>query len=217
MKTIQGVLFDLDGTLLDTAPDMAYALNAQRQRHGLPHLPFAAIRPLVGYGSKALLQLGFEIEETHAAYPDLLNEFLQLYEQHLIDATQLFPEIEQVLAYLAQINLPWGIVTNKPSKFVHHLLKKFELDKQAACVVCGDTLSTRKPHPGTILHACEQLQLSPASCLYVGDASIDVTASKSAGTQSLVALYGYIHENENPLSWPADGYIHRPSEIISWL
>jgi 2-phosphoglycolate phosphatase len=214
---IKSILFDLDGTLLDTAPDMADTLNQLRYRYHLPPLAFNAIRPYVGHGSKALLKLGFEIEETHDSYLTLQNEFLELYEKYLLNSPQLFPEIENVLLYLNKKKLPWGVVTNRPTQFTHQLLKNFGLDKKAACIVCGDTLPTRKPHPGTLLHACEQLQLSPASCLYVGDAETDVIASKAAGMRSLVALYGYIHEEEDPLMWQADGLINMPSEIIGWL
>lgn len=217
MNLVQSILFDLDGTLLDTAPDMAYALNQQRKIHGLSALPFSTIRPHVGYGSKAILDIGFQIDDTHPLYPSLLNEFFMLYEKHLIGSTQLFPEMEIVLKHLEDQQLPWGIVTNKPARFTYSLLKALNLDKRAGCIVCGDTLSTRKPHPDTILYACDQLKQSPNDCLYVGDASTDVMASKSAGTRSLVALYGYIHKNEDPFSWQADGYIEKPSDIISWL
>jgi phosphoglycolate phosphatase len=122
-----------------------------------------------------------------------------------------------VLKHLEDRQLPWGIVTNKPARFACRLLNALHLDQRAACIVCGDTLATRKPHPGTILHACDQVKQSPNDCLYVGDAAIDVIASKSAGVRSLVALYGYIHEKEDPFSWKADGYIAKPDDIISWL
>lgn len=216
-KKVESILFDLDGTLLDTAPDMAYTLNQLRQRYELPALPFITIRPHVGHGSKALLKLGFDIEEPHDSYLTLQNEFLALYDQYLLNSPQLFPEMDQVLLHLNKKNIPWGIVTNRPTHYTHQLLKFFELDKKAACIVCGDTLPTRKPHPGTILYACEQLQFSPASCIYIGDAETDVIASKAAGMRSLIALYGYIHEKENPLIWQADGVINKPSEIIHWL
>lgn len=214
---IKCILFDLDGTLLDTAPDMAFALNQQRNRHSLPSLPYSVIRPHVGHGSKAMLKLGFKVDETHPNYGELLDEFFSLYEKHLLQSTQLFPEMDKVLKHIEDQQLPWGIVTNKPTKFTKLLLKNLQLDSRAACVICGDTLTTRKPNPATILHACQLLRLPPMDCLYVGDAAIDVLASKSAGTQSLVALYGYIHQEEDPFSWQADGYIKKPQEIIEWL
>jgi len=214
---IKCILFDLDGTLLDTAPDMAFALNQQRNKHGLPELPYSLIRPHVGYGSKAILNVGFEISDDHPTYSTLLTEFLMLYEEYLLNSTELFPQMDKVLSYIEALKLPWGIVTNKPFRFTHQLLKFLRLDKRAACVICGDTLPTRKPDPATLLHACQQLQMNPSHCLYIGDAAIDVLASKSAGIRSLVALYGYIHQTEDPFTWQADGYINNPIEIIEWL
>lgn len=217
MTAIQTVLFDLDGTLLDTAPDMAYALNQLRYAHQLPELPLSAIRPLVGYGSKALLKLGFNIDDSHPDYINLLEDFFSLYQTHLANSTKLFPEMETVLNYLEKQQIPWGIVTNKPYRFTFDILKALELQHRAACIICGDTLQKRKPDPDSILHACNLLKQDPTTCLYIGDTLVDVTASKAAGVKSLVVLYGYIGVEENPYSWNADGYVQTPSDIISWL
>jgi N-acetyl-D-muramate 6-phosphate phosphatase len=214
---IQTVLFDLDGTLLDTAPDLTFALNQQRLQHHLPPLELAAVRPFIGYGSRAILKAGFDIDDNHPQYAGYLEEFLNLYQTHLAHSTQLFPEMEHVLSFLEQQDMPWGIVTNKPARFTDELLKLLDLDQRASCVVSGDQLAKRKPHPDTILFACEQLNKHPAQCVYIGDNMIDVIASKAAGTKSLVALYGYIQTSEDPYAWQADGYIQKPLEIIEWL
>ena len=214
---IKGVLFDLDGTLLDTAPDMADALNAQRAQHQLAPLPFAVIRPYVGYGTRALLKIGFEIDDTHANYQAMAAEYLDLYEQHIIKKTAFFPHVEQVLTELDAASLPWGIVTNKPKRFAHPLFDAFGLVNRAACLVCGDTLPKRKPHPDQILYAAAHMQFNTSDLVYVGDTDIDVAASKQANMPALVALYGYIHADENPYAWQANGYLQSILDIIPWL
>lgn len=217
MNKVNTILFDLDGTLLDTAPDLAGALNQLRINHHLTELPLPVIRPTVGYGSRAMLKLGFNVDENHPRYTSLLEEFLALYQVQLTKQTKLFPKMEQVLKHLEDQHIPWGIVTNKPSRFTFDLLKALKLEHRAACIICGDSLSKRKPDPDQILHACQLLKQEPSTCLYVGDTSIDVIASKAAGTKSLVALYGYISHDEDPYSWKADGYVQEPIEIIDWL
>jgi 2-phosphoglycolate phosphatase len=217
MSSIETILFDLDGTLLDTAPDMTYALNLQRQKHHKSHLDLAHVRPIVGNGSRAILKLGFDIDDAHPEYPSYLKEFLDLYQANLLRETRLFPEMETVLAYIESCHLPWGIVTNKPGRFAYDLLRSLNLFDRAAWIVCGDSLPNRKPHPDPILFACEKLNKKPTQCVYIGDNAVDVIASKAAGTQSLIALYGYIAQTENPYLWDADGYIQNPLEIIAWL
>lgn len=217
MHTIETVLFDLDGTLLDTAPDMAHALNTLRQQHGMPNLELDIIRPLVGYGSKALLKLGFNVDENHRDYLILLEEFFNAYQNCLAKSTVLFPEMPAVLQHLEEKNIPWGIVTNKPARFTMNLLDALDLTRRSACIVCGDTLTNRKPHPEPILYACKLLKRAPENALYVGDTATDVAASKAAGSHSLVALYGYISAGEDPYEWQADGYIETAGEIINWV
>lgn len=217
MHTIDTVLFDLDGTLLDTAPDMASALNLLRRQRRMPEISLDIIRPLVGYGSKALLKLGFEIDENSREYLLLLEEFFTAYQNCLAHSTALFPGMALVLDHLDKNNLPWGIVTNKPARFTMHILDALDLSRRTACVISGDTLKNRKPHPEPILHACKLLNRVPANTIYVGDTATDVTASKAAGTHSLVALYGYIKADEDPYEWKADGYIESADEIINWL
>lgn len=214
---ISTVLFDLDGTLLDTAPDIGNALNQVRHAHKLPPIAHPLIRPFVGYGASAMIKFAFDIDEEHPRYTQLLDELLHAYHDHLTRTTRLFPGMEEVLCHLEKNNIPWGIVTNKQSRFTYDLLKALALDHRSACIICGDSLSKRKPHPDQILHACELIKCKPSETLYVGDTSTDVTASKAAGTKSLVALYGYIKAEEDPHSWKADGYVKEPVDIIEWL
>lgn len=213
----QAILFDLDGTLLDTVPDLAFALNVMRQEKGLLDIPDSLIRPIANLGSKAMIQRAFDINDTHPELPQLREKFLAVYHQHLANATRLFPDIDKVLNHLDQHNIPWGIVTNKPSKHTHSLLEQLQLAHRPHVVVCGDTLAKAKPYPDPIFYACKQLNLQPETCLFIGDAATDVAASKAAGMKSLVALYGYINSDEDPYGWQADGYIYEPIEILDYL
>ena len=217
MTPITSILFDLDGTLLDTAPDMANTLNLLRAKHQLPPLPLSTLRPHVAHGARALIKAGLNVEQTDEQYPTVLEEYLTLYHQHLTENTTPFPQIEKVLDYIESYRLPWGIVTNKPGRFTIDLMKHLELNDRPACMVYGDSLKNRKPDPDQIIHACDILKVSPSHCLYIGDTQTDVIASKAAGTLSLVALYGYIHDHENPYQWGADGYVKEPIDIISWI
>lgn len=216
-KPIKAVLFDLDGTMLDTAPDLSYALNQLRAHHHLPKIPTQVIRPNVGLGTRALIKLGFNLSESDQGFETLRKQFLDLYQAHIADKTRFFPEIPQVLDYLEEQGIPWGIVTNKPQQLTHDLLRALHFESRPECIVCGDTLSTIKPEPDTLLYACKLLKKAPEACVYIGDTKIDVMASKAAGILSLIVLYGYTTETDDPFSWHADGYITKPLEIIAWL
>lgn len=211
------VLFDLDGTLLDTAPDLAYAVNQLRRDRDMPELALEVLRPHAGYGSKALLKAGFDLDDTHPTYPAMVSAFLNSYEACSMQSTVYFPRIENLLHRLDQENIRWGIVTNKPQRFTRQITEQLGLDKRAVCIVSGDTLPTRKPHPAPILLACEQCGCLPSEAIYVGDTEIDVLASKAAGMRSLVVLYGYTSSEENPHAWGADGYLSDPMELMNWL
>jgi N-acetyl-D-muramate 6-phosphate phosphatase len=216
-ETIQTVLFDLDGTLLDTAPDLVYTLNLVRQEHGLPEVPVSFIHPIANLGAQAMLMKAFDMKEKDPRLPKLRERFFELYHQNLIRSTQLFPHMDKVLKHLDERYIPWGIVTNRLTALTHSLLEGLGLADRPHSIVCGDSLSRAKPYPDTILYACKELKQDPRHCLYVGDASTDVVASKAAGSKSLVALYGYINPKDDPYSWQADGYVHEPVEIIEWL
>lgn len=217
MSPINAVLFDLDGTLLDTASDLGQALNQLLTEYKLPSLPVEKIRPVAGHGCRGLLKVGFNIDEHHSRYADLCEKLLMYYHQCLLNTTQLFPGMEDVLIYLEKNHIPWGIVTNKPERFTHTILTGLQLTQRAKCIISGDSLKNRKPHPEPILHACKLLHKNPNQCLYIGDSESDIIASKAAGTMSLTALYGYIPAGVNPHAWGADGYIKQPVEIMNWF
>lgn len=211
------ILFDLDGTLLDTAPDLGDALNMQRGEHKLDPIPHERIRPVVSHGSPALLKLGFGIEPNDSRYASMRIRLLEIYQGLLNRRTSIFPGIEQALLGIEERGLPWGIVTNKPGALTEPLLQTFRLQQRAACVVSGDTTPRRKPHPDQLLHACTLLSCSPAEGVYIGDAQRDVQAAHAAGMRALVALYGYIDTDERPVEWQADGMVRHPQEILPWL
>jgi len=217
-KKIRIVLFDLDGTLADTAPDLAYALNQTLTRHNHPALPYEQIKPKVSHGASALIRLGFNLTSDDKAFAPLLQELLQIYSANIHRETSLFPGMEKVLQQLEQRGIAWGIVTNKPSRFTDPLMKSMGLTGRAACIVSGDTTTNSKPHPEPILHACRLAGgHSPEECLYIGDAQRDIESGLNAGTATLVALFGYLGPDDHPRSWGADGYIEYPAQILEWL
>ena len=216
-NNVSCVLFDLDGTLVDTAPDLAYALNRTLINHGRQALPFETIRPSVSLGGVAMVKLGFNLDETDPGFTPLRNEFLAIYRDNLSRHSRLFPGMERVLVRLEEMNVSWGIVTNKPGWLTNPLMQALQLDTRTACIVSGDTLEQRKPHPAPLLHACELLQCNPEETVYVGDARRDIEAGASAGMTTLVAAYGYIEVSENPADWGGDGLVDSPEEILSWV
>ena len=214
---ISCVLFDLDGTLVDTAPDMANALNRTLVNHGRQPLAFETIRPSVSLGGVALVKLAFELDEADPELDRLRKEFLAIYRDNLSRESCLFPGMELVLAGLEEISASWGIVTNKPAWLTNPLMQDLQLDVRTGCIVSGDTLEQRKPHPAPLLHACDLLQCNPGETVYVGDARRDIEAGASAGMTTLVAAYGYIDRADNPDDWGADGLVDSPEEILSWV
>lgn len=211
------VLFDLDGTLVDTAPDLGHCLNTLRCRRGLAELPAAAYRPQASHGTQGLLRLGFGIDQDHPDFPGLRQEFLDIYEIRLTAGSPVFPGMAEVLSELESRGLNWGVVTNKPACYAEPLLEHHGLLRRAACVVSGDTLAVNKPHPAPMLHACALAGSEPDQCLYVGDAERDVVAAKAAGMPALVAMYGYLGPEDRPLDWGAIGQIETPSGLLNWL
>ena len=216
-NNIKHVLFDLDGTLVDTAPDLAFALNQALVRRGREPLPFEIIRPSVSLGGAALVKLGFRLDETDPEFTTVRNEFLAIYRDNLSTHSRLFPGMELVLDRLEQTGVSWGIVTNKPAWLTDPLMQALGLDARTPCIVSGDTLEYRKPHPAPLLHACQLLQCEPRETVYIGDDRRDVAAGTSAGMATLVASYGYINSTEAPGNWGADGCINSPEEILDWV
>lgn len=212
----QGVLFDLDGTLLDTARDMAGALNDLRAEESLPPLPFATIRPHASHGSTALVQAGFGLPPGEA-FESMRERFLARYAARIAQETCLFPGGEALLQALEAAGLKWGVVTNKPAFLTTPLMAALALTPRAACVISGDTLPQRKPHPAPLLHGAALAGLAPAACVYVGDAERDVQAAKAAGMTALVAHFGYLSDADQPDTWGADGAVHSMADIATWL
>ena len=213
---ISAVLFDLDGTLVDTAPDMVAALHTLRTEEGLEDLPYALARAQVSHGSSGLVSLAFPAA-SGPSFEALRARFLSLYSERLAVDTQLFAGCEQVLTTLEQQGLPWGIVTNKPGFLAAPLLRALQLTDRAGCIVAGDTLPQRKPHPAPLLHAAELLGVAAPHCLYVGDAERDVQSARSAGMTVLVAAYGYLDDEDDTLAWQPDGHVATPLDILTWL
>ncbi len=211
------VLFDLDGTLIDSAPDLANALNQTLINHGKQTLPFAQIRPSVSLGGTGMIRLGFNITADAPGFEALRGEFLEIYSNNIARHSRLFPGMEEVLAELENNGSLWGIVTNKPGWLTAPLMEEMGLGDRADCIVSGDTLEMRKPHPAPILHACELLNCSPEEAIYIGDTMGDIAAGTGAGMKTLIAAYGYISEHATPETWGADGIIHQPLQILDWL
>ncbi len=212
----QAVLFDLDGTLADTAPDMVAALNLLCREQGRAGIPYTMARPHVSHGSRALVDLGFP-GASDSEVTMLIARFLEIYASNLCVGTRVFEDMHEVLATLDRLNIGWGIVTNKPARLTDPLVEALDLAARARCVVSGDTLPERKPHARPLLHACELMDVRPDRSLYVGDAERDILAGRAAGMRTLVACYGYIVEDENPDDWQADGMISNPRDILAWL
>jgi phosphoglycolate phosphatase len=212
----QAILFDFDGTLADTAPDLALALNLLREEEGLEILEPATVREVASMGARGLLGAGFGITPEDARFIELRDRFLDLYEANLCVNTRLFPGVAELLDAIEQRGMPWGIVTNKATRFTTPLVRALQLDVRAACVVCGDTTSKAKPAPDPLLHAARQIPIAPEACLYVGDDERDVQASRAAGMRVIAAQYGYLSGGD-PRRWNTDGIIQSPLEVLDHL
>jgi phosphoglycolate phosphatase len=217
LPAIQGVLFDLDGTLVDTAPDLGYALNLQRARHGLPALPDALIRPQASHGARGLLGIGFELQPDDPSFARMREELLQLYSENICRQSQLFPGVLALLDELEARKLAWGVVTNKPARFTEPLMSMLDLAERAACIISGDTCAHAKPHPAPIFEAARLCQNKPAHCLYIGDAARDIEAANAADMPALVAAWGYLDRHDTPETWGAHAIIHTPHEVLDYL
>jgi N-acetyl-D-muramate 6-phosphate phosphatase len=211
------ILFDLDGTLVDTAPDLGYALNIQLLRHGKPILSDAAIRPFASHGSKGLLGLGFGITPKDVDFSARREEYLNIYDEVFTRSPKLLDGMDILLQSIEKKKLKWGIVTNKPRRFTQRLVESMGLHHHAACVVSGDDAPKPKPSPETLLLACKQLGVKPQQCVYVGDAERDIQAGKAAGMKTVVALFGYIDTSDKPHEWGADALIETPSVLLDVL
>ena len=216
-SAVQAVLFDLDGTLADTSPDLTDALNELLSRYGKNKLEYELVRQHTSRGSIAMIELGFgePIEESFGM--KLRDEFMQLYAEMLCVKTKLFAGVPDLLDYLDQAKIPWGIVTNKPGRLAEPLIQELDIAYRAICTVSGDSLSRRKPSPDQLHHAANMLGIEESLCIYMGDDPRDIQAGKAAGMMTAVAAYGYIQENQDPHSWGADTLFQNPLELKDWL
>jgi phosphoglycolate phosphatase len=210
------VLFDLDGTLLDTAPDMVAVLQQLQAEQGLAPVSYDRARCHVSHGVNGLLRVAFG-ELPEAGQARLRERYLELYAARLEFRTVLFDGMAGVLAALEAADIPWGIVTNKPARLTEPLLDRLALRARCACVVSGDTIAERKPHPGPLLHALALIPAEASRAVYVGDAARDILAGRAAGMRTVVALYGYIPPEETPASWRADYRVSRPADLLGIL
>ena len=214
---VQAVLFDLDGTLADSAPDLALALNLLLAEHGRAAVPLETTRPYTSSGARGLIKAGFGLDADHAEYPALKDRFLDLYEKNLDVHTSLFDGVEKMLDDLDSRRIPWGIVTNKSKRFTGAVVAGVGLAARSACIVSGDTTARAKPHPDPLLHAAELISVPPTRCIYVGDDLRDIQAARAAGMGAIAAAYGYLGVDGDPHDWNADAVITHPGEVLNFL
>jgi phosphoglycolate phosphatase len=214
---VRAVLFDLDGTLADTAADLAGALNRVREDRDLPPLPLATLRPHASDGTRGMLGAGLGVTRENPEWETLKEAFLDYYAAGLSVHSKLFSGAEATLTDIERRGLVWGVVTNKVARFTLPLLDRLGIAARAGVIVCGDTTPQTKPHPAPLLHAAEKLRVDAERCVYVGDAQRDVAAARAAGMAALVASYGYIGAEIAPESWEPDGLLDSLPELLDWL
>jgi 2-phosphoglycolate phosphatase len=212
----KAVFFDLDGTLVDTAPDMVAALQDLQRVHGVDALPYALGRSHVSNGAMGLLKIAFPDESISPDSP-LMCEFIDRYAAQVCERSALFAGLDALLDQLDAAALPWGVVTNKPAHLTDRIMAGLGLSERSVCTISGDTLPTRKPDPAQLLHACNIAAVSPETCVYVGDAARDIEAGARAGMATVAAAYGYIVSTDNPRDWGADEYAGNTGELATIL
>ncbi len=213
----KAVLFDLDGTFADTAPDLGAALNHTRAVRGLPPMELDEIRPQASHGVRGLFKLGFNIEPGHPEYDALREIFLDYYAGHICDHTRLFGDTARLIEEIEHRGMRWGIVTNKPHRFTLPLMQALGYAERAACLISGDTCARAKPYPDPLLRACEIMGTAAADCVYVGDDVRDMQAARAAGMPGIIASYGYVGESATVEGWQAQGSIDSPGELLQYL
>ncbi len=211
------VLFDLDGTLVDTAPDLIACLNFGLQEHGFDSVSHEHVKPHVSFGAIAMINASIESTVNEEKRAAILNSMLVEYENNIARFSRFFDGMTDVLEFIETQNLSWGIVTNKRERFAFSLVEALNLQHRAACVICGDTTSNPKPHPAPLFAACEKIGVSVEECVYIGDAAHDILAGKNAGMPTLAATYGYLQADENPENWGANALIDSPKDLVEWL
>lgn len=219
MRQAAAVLFDLDGTLIDTAPDFVAVLNRQLQAHGRATLPPEKIRAMVSQGARAVVGLGFgdRVNMDSPEFEALRQEFLQSYLRHIADESRLFPGLDELLTGLEARGTPWGIVTNKQSLYTTPLLKALQLDARCKVAICPDMVTHTKPHPEPMFKAASILGVKAEDCIYVGDHRRDIDAGRNAGMVTVAAAWGYVLEGESAHDWQADHTVDTVAELAALL
>jgi phosphoglycolate phosphatase len=211
---LKALLLDLDGTLVDTAPEMGGTLNRLLRNHGQALADESAASKLVSNGARALIEFGFAKPLEEALILDLINQFLRDYAKHVADRSKLYAGMPEVLELCAENNIVWGVITNKPLELSKALLEGLGLFDSCSILLGGDSLPVKKPDPAPMLHSCMVLNLAPSECLYVGDHERDIIAGKNAGMDTAAALWGYINEDQNPENWGASYMVNEPSGLM---
>lgn len=211
------VLFDLDGTLLDTAPDLIFCLNKAFSIHGLPPVAYDSVKPFISYGAAAMINEGLKNAANKELQSEILETMLGLYQANIAEHTVFFDGMIETLQAIETQGLKWGVVTNKRERFTKPLMTALNLDGRAACIVSGDTTAYSKPHPEPMLTACKQAGVDPKECVFIGDAVHDINAGKNAQMKTLAAVYGYLNSLDRPETWGADALIETPEQISDWI
>lgn len=217
MAKYDAVFFDLDGTLVDTAPDLAYALNQVLLEYNKSPLPLETIRPVASDGSPGLIKLAFGISPDDPEYTSIQTRFIELYRLHINSESKLFDGMETVLQSIETSGIKWGVITNKPAFLTDPLMQALNLSQRASCIVSGDTTANSKPHPDPMIFACNTSSVRPENCLYIGDAQRDIEAGNIVNMDTLVAHYGYLKQTDKPETWQAKAMVYHPTEILDWL
>lgn len=211
---VEAVLFDLDGTLIDSAPDLGAAADQMRIDRGLPSLPLERYRPMAGAGARGMLGIAFDMTPEHPDYEGMREEFFVNYERCMTERTRAFDGVAELLAQIAQRGLLWGVVTNKSARFTDPLTRGMPLFASAATVISGDTTPHAKPHPAPLLEAARRIAVNPARCIYVGDDRRDIEAGHAAGMGTVAALYGYLGAHGDVQAWGAHAHIDAPHQLL---
>lgn len=215
-SNVKAVLFDLDGTLVDSAPDLGAAADKLRTDRGMASLPFEDYRPMAGAGARGMLAVAFGMEPGHEDFPAMREEFFVNYEACMHQRTAIFPEVPVLIAALVERSLPWGVVTNKATRFTIPLTREVPLFQSALAIVSGDTTPHSKPHPEPLFEAARRLHVAPEFCVYVGDDERDIMAGRAAGMRTVAASWGYL-AGKSPAEWKADAVIKSPLDLLKCL
>ncbi|MEQ1636879.1 MAG: HAD-IA family hydrolase [Methylococcales bacterium] len=211
------VLFDLDGTLVDTSGDLIAALNTALMQHQLPQVESKPVKPYISYGAAAMIKHSVAASVTENIQADILKTFLDYYQSNIATHSTLFTGISATLGTIEALGLKWGVITNKRQRFTDPLMAALDLTHRAACIISGDSTPYSKPHPEPMLTACKQADVNPIECIYIGDASHDIAAGRAANMKTLAATYGFLKPDDKPEHWGADHLVASPLHINDWI